>query len=45
LNAAGDPIPREDKPPNIFIKDPIVALGYDTNSFENDALILYTLDS
>ena len=31
-------------PPNIFVKDIIISLGYDTNQFENDTLMLYTLD-
>lgn len=45
FNQEGVLIPHENKPPNIFIKDPIVAFGYDANSFEDDALILYSLDS
>ena len=45
FNQEGVFIPHENKPPNIFIKDPIVAFGYDSNSFEDDALILYSLDS
>ena len=31
--------------PNIFIKDVSVSLGYDANHFENDTIILYTMDS
>lgn len=33
------------KAPNIFVKDIAISLGYDTESFENDTLIIYTMDS
>lgn len=31
--------------PNIFVKDIIISLGYDTESFDNDTLIIYTMNS
>lgn len=31
--------------PNIFVKDIAISLGYDTENFENDTLIIYTMDS
>ena len=31
--------------PNIFVKDIVLSLGYDAESFEDDTLIIYTLDS
>lgn len=33
------------KAPNIFVKNIGISLGYDTNSFENDTLIIYTMDT
>lgn len=33
------------KAPNIFVKDIAISLGYDTESFENDTLIIYTMNS
>lgn len=33
------------KAPNIFVKDIAISLGYDTESFKNDTLIIYTMDS
>lgn len=33
------------KAPNIFVKNIAISLGYDTESFENDTLIIYTMDS
>lgn len=32
-------------PANIFVKDISLFFGYDTNSFEDDTLIIYTMDS
>lgn len=31
--------------PNLFVKDPIICLGYDARDFENDDAILYSLDN
>lgn len=31
--------------PNIFVKDITISFGYDAESFEDDTLIIYTLDS
>ena len=33
------------KTPNIFVKDISISMGYDANSFEEDTLIIYTMDS
>jgi hypothetical protein len=33
------------KTPNIFVKDIAVSLGYDTDNFENDTLVIYTMDT
>ena len=33
------------KAPNIFVKNIAISLGYDTESFDNDTLIIYTMDS
>lgn len=30
---------------NLFIKDPYISLGYDTREFQNDDVIIYTLDT
>lgn len=43
-NAQGAAIPYENIPSNILVKDINVALGYDTQSFDKDTLILYTQD-
>ena len=43
-NAQGTEIPYENIPSNILVKDINVALGYDTQSFDKDTLILYTQD-
>ena len=32
-------------PPNLFVKDIIISLGYDAQQFENDTVILYTPNS
>ena len=32
-------------PVNLFVKDIIISLGYDSSQFENDTLMLYTLDN
>lgn len=44
-NSLGVDIPWEGLPPNIFVKDIYVSLGYDSSSFETDTLMLYSLDS
>lgn len=31
--------------PNLFVKDPMICLGYDARDFENDDAILYSLDN
>lgn len=31
--------------PNIFVKDIVISFGYGTEGFENDALIIYTMDT
>ena len=31
--------------PNLFVKDPYIAFGYDTRDFENDEIILYSLNN
>lgn len=31
--------------PNLFVKDPCIAFGYDTRDFENDEIILYSLNN
>jgi hypothetical protein len=43
-NAQGAAIPYENMSSNILVKDINVALGYDTQSFDKDTLILYTQD-
>lgn len=43
-NREGNAVASE-KTPNIFVKDIAISLGYDTNSFENDTLVIYTMDS
>lgn len=43
-NAQGVAIPYENMSSNILVKDINVALGYDTQSFDKDTLILYTQD-
>lgn len=43
-NAQGAAIPYENMSNNILVKDINVALGYDTQSFDKDTLILYTQD-
>ena len=30
---------------NLFVKDPYISLGYDTREFQNDDVIIYTLDT
>lgn len=42
----GSVIDYDIKPPaNIFVKDPIISLGCGTNEFNEDTLIIYSLDS
>ena len=43
-NAQGVAIPYENMSSNVLVKDINVALGYDTQSFDKDTLILYTQD-
>lgn len=31
--------------PNLFVKDPMICLGYDARDFENDEAIVYSLDN
>jgi hypothetical protein len=31
--------------PNLFVKDPMICLGYDSRDFENDEVIVYSLDN
>ena len=45
INGKGELIPSENRPANIFVKDVVISLGYDTESFEDDSLIIYTLNS
>lgn len=45
VNNQGQEIPWENLPPNIFVKDIYISLGYDSNSFDTDTIIIYSLDS
>lgn len=44
-DSLGEDIPWENEPPNIFVKDIYISLGYDSNSFDTDTLMIYSLDS
>lgn len=41
----GEIIYTEEIEPNIFVDNIKISLGYDLNNFDNDAVIVYTLDS
>lgn len=50
VDAQGIPIPHQGflnklVDNNLFIKDPYISLGYDTREFQNDDVIIYTLDT
>lgn len=44
-NQKGEIIYAEEMEPNIFVDNIKISLGYDLNNFNNDAVIVYTLDS
>lgn len=44
IDANGDPIPVVDEYNNLFVTNCFISLGYDTNDFDTDTLLLYTLD-
>ena len=50
VDAQGIPIPHQGflnklVDNNLFIKDPYISLGYDTREFQNDDVIIYTLNT
>ena len=50
VDAQGIPIPHQGflnklVDNNLFIKDPYISLGYDTREFQNDDIIIYTLNT
>ena len=45
VDSSGQSVPHEGLPPNLFVKDIVVSLGYDSSEFEDNTLILYTLDN
>lgn len=45
LDSSGQPVPHEGLPPNLFVKDIVISLGYDSSEFEDNTLMLYTLDN
>lgn len=44
-NQKGEIVYAEEMEPNIFVGNIKISLGYDLNNFDNDAVIVYTLDS
>lgn len=44
-NQKGEIVYTEEMEPNIFVDNIKISLGYDLNNFDNDAVIVYTLDS
>lgn len=44
-NQNGEIVYIEEMEPNIFVDNIKISLGYDLNSFDNDTVIVYTLDS
>lgn len=44
-DSLGADVPWQNEPPNIFVKDIYISLGYDSNSFDTDTLMIYSLDS
>lgn len=44
-NQKGEIVYTEEMEPNIFVDNIRISLGYDLNNFDNDAVIVYTLDS
>lgn len=44
-NQKGEIVYAEEMEPNIFVDNIKISLGYDLNNFDNDAVIVYTLDS
>lgn len=44
-NQNGETVYIEEMEPNIFVDNIKISLGYDLNNFDNDTVIVYTLDS
>lgn len=44
-NQTGEIVYTEEIEPNIFVDNIKISLGYDLNNFDNDAVVVYTLDS